>query len=334
MFKEILLGLLAIIVLYLVTCFFGPSKMDVTTTKTLSGSPAQIYYQLIEYKNWPTWSKWIKADSTTKLTFGNPSSGLGGSYSWTSKESGAGSMKTTEVVENQLIKADLMFDDWNSTNKVVFELKPNGTKTDVTWSMTDEKPFPFVLRGMLLFTNMAGEIKNDFNTGLDNIEKLLVSGKAGYFVNGYLIQEGQFEGKNYLGKRSIVSFSAIGPSYGTHLPAIAQLAGNAITGFPCGIFWNYDEKTQRADMAPVMPVSLKEIKNDTYAIISVPSSKEFTLDYYGAYDKTQKAYMALDSLSQSKGYKFPQNVIEEFITDPMVEKDTTKWLTRIHFLVK
>jgi RNA polymerase sigma-70 factor (ECF subfamily) len=31
--------------------------------------------------------------------------------------------------------------------------------------------------------------------------------------------------------------------------------------------------------------------------------------------------MALDSLSQSKGFKFPQNVIEEFITDPMVEKE-------------
>ena len=87
-------------------------------------------------------------------------------------------------------------------------------------------------------------------------------------------------------------------------------------------------------MAPVMPVSLKEIQNDTYSIITIPATKELTLDYYGAYDNTQKAYMALDSLSKSKGYTFNQNVIEEFITDPMVEKDTTKGLTRIHFLVK
>lgn len=87
-------------------------------------------------------------------------------------------------------------------------------------------------------------------------------------------------------------------------------------------------------MAAVMPVSLSEFLNDTYKIISVPSSKEFVIDYYGDYQKTQNAYKALDSMLSIKGITHPEMVIEEYISDPMLEKDTAKWLTKIHFLVK
>lgn len=335
MFKKILFALLGLIALYLVLCLFGPGKMDITTTKTISGSPALVYGQIIEFRNWPGWSKWMKNDTGMVLTYGKPSYGVGGSYSWTSEKSGAGSMKITEAIENQLVKADLVFSDWNSTNKVIMELKPNGdAKTDFTWTMIDEKPFPFVLRGMMLLMNMQGKVKKDFDEGLSNLDQLIQSGKAGIFKNGYMIQEGQFAGAQYLGKRATVSFQDIGSFFGTHLPAIGELAGAKITGAPCGLFWNYDEKKQQTDMAAAMPVSISEFLNDTYKIITVPASKEFVLDYYGAYDKTQNAYAALDSVIIGKGYAFPFQVIEEYLSDPGSVPDTSQWLTRIHFLVK
>lgn len=335
MFKKILMALLGLIAVYLVLCIFGPGKMDITTTQTISGTPAQVYGQLVEFRQWPLWSKWIREDSAMKLSFGNPSYGVGGSYSWTSEKSGSGSMKITEAVENQLVKADLVFSDWNSTNKIIMELKPHGdAQTDLTWTMLDEKPFPFVLRGMMLVMNMKGRVKKDFDKGLSNLDELIKSGKAGIFKNGYLIHEGQYPGAHYLGKRATVSFKDISTFFGTHLPEIGKLAGPKITGAPCGLFWNYDEKKQQTDMAAAMPVSLSEFLNDTYSIIQVPASKEFVLDYYGAYDKTQAAYAALDSVTTARGYAFPQQVIEEYLSDPGFVPDTAKWLTRIHFLVK
>jgi effector-binding domain-containing protein len=334
MLKKMIFALLAIIVLYTVTCFFGPEKMDVITSAKIDGTPGQVYGQFIDYKNWPNWSKWIKEDTAMKLTYENPSSGVGGGYSWTSEKSGSGSMKTTEAVPNSLMKADLKFSDYNSTNAIIIELKPIENQTLVTWSMKDEKPFPFFLRGMMLFMNMNGSIKKDFDKGLANLNEYIKSGKAGEYLNGYTVVESQFPGAQYLGKRAKVKFSAIGNHFNTHFPQIAKLAGSNIAGTPAGLYWMWDEANQSTDMAAAMPISSIPAAYGDYSIFDIPASKEFVVDYYGAYEKTMSAYMAMDSIMHSKGYKNQEMVIEEYITDPMMEKDTAKWLTRIHFLVK
>lgn len=334
MLKKIIYALLALIVIYTITCFFGPEKMDVTTTQTIAGTPGQVYGQFVDYKNWPNWSKWIKEDSAMTLTYENPSFGVGGGYSWTSEKSGSGSMKTYEAVPNSLLKADLKFSDYNSTNKITISLKPVDNQTVVTWTMQDEKPFPFYLRGMMLFMNLSGAIKKDFDKGLANLNDYIKSGKAGEYMNGYTVVESQFPGAQYIGKRSVVPFSGIGNHFNTHFPEIGKLAGSAIVGPPSGLYWKWDEANQKADMAAAMPISAIPANYSKYSIFEIPSSKQFVVDYYGAYEKTMGAYMAMDSIMHMKGYKNQEMVIEEYITDPMVEKDTAKWLTRIHFLVK
>lgn len=334
MLKKIFLALLGLIAIYAITCFFGPKRMDVTTTKTISGLPEQVYAQIIDYRNWPNWSKWIKEDTAMKIVYDKNSSGIGSGYSWTSEKSGSGSMKTTEAVPNSLFKADLNFKDYNSTSKVVITLKPSDNQTVVTWSMRDENPIPFFYRGMMLFMNMNDAIVRDFDKGLANLDEFIKSGKAGTYLNGYTILESNFPGGQYLGKRAKLKFAEIGKFFETHYPVIAKLASDKISGPPSGIYWQWDEKNQTTDMAAVMPVSLSEFLNDTYKIISVPSSKEFVIDYYGDYQKTQNAYKALDSMLSIKGITHPEMVIEEYISDPMLEKDTAKWLTKIHFLVK
>ncbi len=332
MLKKILYTLLGLIGVYAILCLIGPKNMDVTTTKTVNGSVNQVYGQIIDFRNWPNWSKWMKDDTAMTLTFGNPSYGVGGSYAWKSEKSGSGNMKITEAIPGQLVKSDLFFDDWNSKNSVTMELKPNGNNTDITWKMVDEKPFPFVMRGMMLVMNMNGSIKKDFDEGLTNLDNYIKSGKAGTYLNGFSIFESDFPATSYLSKRSIVEMKNIGTYFSTHFPEIAKLASNKITGPPSGIYWKWDMKTQKADMAAAMPVSMSEILNDNYKIIAVPASRQYTIDYYGAFDKTALAYEALDSMIHSKGIPNPSLVIEEYITDPMTEKDTSKWLTKIHFL--
>lgn len=334
MLKKIIYALLGLILIYIVTCFFGPKQLDVTTSQTIAGSPAQVYGQIIDYRNWPNWSKWIKEDTAMTLTYDKSSTDVGGGYSWSSKKSGSGSMKTTEAVPNTTMKADLKFSDYNSTNKIIIDLKPVDNQTLVTWSMKDEKQFPFFLRGMMLFMNMNGAIKKDFDKGLSNLNDYIKSGKAGEYLNGFTIVQSQYPGGNFIGKRSNVAFKDVANHFNTHFPEIAKLAGNSISGPPSGLYWKWDEANQKAEMAAAMPVSLTTLNNDVYSLIQIPAYKQFVVDYYGAYDKTMNAYMAMDSMMHSKGYKNQDMVIEEYITDPMMEKDTAKWLTRIHFLVK
>lgn len=333
MFKKIIITLLGLIGIYLILCAFGPTQMDVTTSKTIKSTPDKVYAQIVDFRNWPNWSKWIREDSAMTLTYGAKSYGVGGTYSWKSKKSGSGNMEIILDDPNSLVKSKLKFDDYNSVSDINIAMKANGDNTDLTWTMKDEKPFPFVLRGMMLIMNMNGSIKKDFDKGLSNLDEFLQAGKGGYFINGYTVNETTFPATNFIGYRSEVPFSDMSSYFNTHLPASSKLAGKNMIGAPAGIFWKWDEKNMKADMAAAVPVSITSFADPFYQLISINSHKEYNLNYYGAYDKTQVAYMILDSIIHSRGIKHPELVVEEYITDPITEKDTTQWLTRIHFLV-
>lgn len=332
MFKKIFIAIVALFVIYFILCFMGPKKWEASVTKTITGTPEQVFAQVGDFKNWKNWSSWMIEDTVMKLTFGETTSGVGGSYSWTSEKSGAGSMKFTEVVNNQRVKADLKFVDFDIVSDNILELKPNGTNTDVTWSMVGQKETPFMQRGISFIMGFFYDVSNDFNKGLNNLDNYLKSGKAGIMLNGYSIKESQFEAKNYLSIRTTTNTNKVGSFFETHLPKIAEIAGAKIAGPPSGLYYKWDEKAHSTDMAAAFPISISTLENSTYKVVSIPASKEFIVDYYGAFEKTQMAYQALDSVVKMKNMT-KTLIVEEYITDPMVEKDTAKWLTKIHFLV-
>ncbi len=334
MLKKLLYGIIILLVVYLALCFAGPNKTYVIAKKNIQATPAAIFSQIVELRNMKNWSKWILEDSLIELTYPSQTAGIGGSYSWKSKKSGEGSMTIKSLETNKMIAYELAIKDWNTVSDVKMDLTPANNSVDVTWTLEAQKETPFYFRGMMLLMNMNGMIKKDFEKGLDNLSQYLKTNPTLVSLNGFTIQESNFKTTDYLTKRATVKMQDIPTFFGNHLPEIGKAAGSSIVGFPCGIFWKWDEASMTTDMAAAMPVSSKNISNETYSVINLPNSKEYVLNYYGAYDKMKLAYESMDSVIKMNGYANPETVIEEYITDPMVEKDTSKWLTKIHFLVK
>lgn len=333
MLKKIMYVVLLLVFVYFILCIAGPKKMEVTTTKTIKASPTAVFTQIADLRNMQNWSKWMLEDTAMNLTWGKKTSGVGGTYSWKSEKSGAGSMTITRSDLNSLLAYDLTFVDFDAVSDVKMELKPNGANTDITWSLMARKENPFLKRGMMLIMNMNGSLKKDFDKGLENLDKYLQGNPDMVLMNGYLIDEGSFKSTDYLQKRAIVKMDSIDTFFGNHFPAIAKLAGAAITGAPSGIYWNWDEVKMQADMAAAMPVNDKNLKSDQYSVINLADSKEFVLHYYGAYDHMKTAHQTLDSMIKMHGFTFPDIVVEEYISDPMSQKDTAQWYTKIHYLV-
>ncbi len=334
MLKKILYFIVFLAFTYFALCIVGPKEMNVTSKRKIEATPVAIFSQIADLRNMQNWSKWILEDTAMELTYGKSTSGIGGTYSWKSKKSGEGSMTITNLDENKLLAYDLSFKDWDATSKVKMELKHEGKLTEVIWTMKDDKEFPFLLRGMMFVMNMNGSVKKDFDKGLENLENYLKKHPNTVLANGYTITEGKFLGADYLSKRSVVKFQDMPNYFATHFAEIGKLAGAAVKGPPCALYYKYDEKALVADMAAAMPVSNKSLGNEAYSIISLSESKEYVLDYRGAYDKMMPAYQTMDSIIKMNGHTNPDLVIEEYITDPMMEKDTSKWSTLIHFLVK
>lgn len=175
MIKKILIALLVLILIYLAICPLGPKNMNAETIKTVKLSPEQAYSYFSDFKTWPKWSIWISEDPEIKLTFQEPSAGLGASYSWISKKSGNGRMRIVNVKPNESIDYELNFEGMGITQSMV-SLKPVTEGTEIRWRLYSADPFPFVLRGMFWLMNMNQRIADDFNKGIDNMVKLANQG--------------------------------------------------------------------------------------------------------------------------------------------------------------
>ena len=56
--------------------------------------------------------------------------------------------------------------------------------------------------------------------------------------------------------------------------------------------------------------------------------------YFGPYEETSSTYYTLQKVIEESGKKVAGSPWEVYVTDPMMEKDTTKWETDIFFPIK
>jgi effector-binding domain-containing protein len=135
----------------------------------------------------------------------------------------------------------------------------------------------------------------------------------------------------YLAKRAMVKSNEISSFFQKNMPnffADAGKAGLQPAGPPSGIYFSWDTVKHQTDMAVAVAVApvktFPKIKGMEQVKVE---GKALYLPYHGAYDKFHD-YM------KEKNMAWNNLMVEEYITDPMTEKDTAKWQTNIYYFVK
>lgn len=83
-----------------------------------------------------------------------------------------------------------------------------------------------------------------------------------------------------------------------------------------------------------LPFRLKaKVLAKGYSNLNLPDSKAYLINYFGDYQKMKPAYEAMNEKLKTLGRENPDMVVEEYVSDPMTEKDTAKWNTKIYFFV-
>jgi effector-binding domain-containing protein len=158
--------------------------------------------------------------------------------------------------------------------------------------------------------------------------------------NGYEVKEIEWPENTYYGKRKTVSFknydfSKMTAFMGSTYPKVMEaLEKNKIQPAmaPSSIIYKWDDEKQETDMAAVIAVPAgSEVKG--FDKFTTPAGKVLHIAYYGSFDKSEPAHKAMDEYMKEKNMTVGEK-IEEYVTDPGMEKDTTKWLTNIYYLVK
>jgi hypothetical protein len=331
--KKVLYIILGILVLYIVLAFCGPKQIKVERQVTINKANGLVKEKLSDYKFFHDhWSPWTEKDPAMKTTYeGNPGE-IGHRYTWSgNKDVGSGAMKLV-AYSGDTIMQTLTFER-EGDSKAYFILKDDNGGTNVTWGMMFD--VGFMGRPFMLFMNMDKMLGEDYEKGLSKLKNELESMKDAPMTN-YEIMEHNWEEKTFVGtKREKMNASQMGAFFGTNFPKLgADLGKGKIQPemAPSALVYSWDEKTMDCECAAVMAVP-KGTKMKGWETHVVPAAKVLHVAYYGAYEKSGDAHMAIGKYMQEKGLK-DQVVIEEYVTDPMVEKDTAKWLTNIYYVLK
>jgi hypothetical protein len=173
MLKKILIGVAAVIVVFLVIVAMQPAQYRVVRTTTISAAPAVVFEQVNDLHKWDAWSPWAKLDPAMKTTFEGPQSGTGAAYSWVGDSKvGEGKMSITDSKANEMVRLKLEFiKPFASTAISEFTFKPEGDKTTVSWSMSGDKNF--MSKAFCLFMNMDKMVGGDFEKGLASLKSVV-----------------------------------------------------------------------------------------------------------------------------------------------------------------
>ena len=143
MIKKILIGLAAIIALFLIVVATRPGNFRVERSATLPASPAALFEHVNNHHKFSVWNPFMKLDPNVKNTYSGPESGVGAVCSWDgNRDVGAGSCTIIESKPGELVRCRM---DWKrpmeGTATVDFTFKPEGDKTVVTWAMYGKNNF-------------------------------------------------------------------------------------------------------------------------------------------------------------------------------------------------
>ncbi|MBI3518726.1 MAG: GyrI-like domain-containing protein [Bacteroidetes bacterium] len=333
--KKILYVIIGISVLYLIVCLFGPSKVKVERSIDIKASSIEeLQHRLADLKFFhDKWSPWTRRDPGMKTIYKGVCCEPGSSYRWESEKDsvGKGTMTFNKFTPDSVLMT-LNFDGMGD-NELYFITKPSGNGTiNVTWGVIFD--IGFFGRAPMMFINMDKIIGGDYETGLAKLKQEIESMPVSATTQ-YEIKETNWDAKTFYGVKEKLAFDKLaaffGQSYGKIGAALGKAKAQPI-GQPKAIYFSFDEKTKVTDVAAVMEVA-NGTKLEGVEKFEIPAGKVLHIEYYGAYDKSANAHYAMDAYIKDKGLT-QSYVLEEYVTDPMTEKDTAKWLTNIFYLVK
>ncbi len=172
MLKKIVLILGVLILALVVAAATRPDDFRMERNIVINAPAEKVFPMLNDLGQWGAWSPWEKKDAAMKRKLSSPSAGVGANYDWQgNSEVGTGRMLITEsTAPNKLVIQLDFIEPFAARNTSAFNLKPQGSGTQVTWSLEGKNNF--VSKLMQVFVSMDSMVGPDYEAGLKNLKAL------------------------------------------------------------------------------------------------------------------------------------------------------------------
>lgn len=330
--KVILIVLLVVIGLVLIYSFVAPKDYHLEEEVVIDAPYSLIVAQATHWENFQGWSPWSELDPNMELAYEGEPGKVGSKYTWKGNEdAGSGTQEITAVTDEKVDIAITFKEPFESEADTYFTFESVDEGVKVTWGMNSTMEWPW----NVLTSSIKSSISKDYRKGLDSLKVRCENITEEFVVDGFWIRPTTFDSRVYIGKKGTVNWSDMQNFFSSNLGAASQAisaAGITPIGAPSGLYYVWDTENQKAEMMAAIPCApgtkISGFDADTI------SGEALYVDYYGSYDGLGDAHDAIGSYFTK--YNIPQGgvAIEEYLTDPGTQPDTSQWLTRITYLLK
>lgn len=336
--------LLKYIIFLLLIVFIGlaiyiavqPNSFEVKRTRIIESPAHVVYNNVIDFKNWKSWSPWVEKDPETVITLGEQTNGIGGSYTWIDKD-GKGRMKTIETIENVSIDQELQFGDFEPS-KIHWDFNTNEDgKTEVIWKMNSEK-IPFMFKAYATFSGGFDKmIGPDFERGLEKLDSIIVASMKVYSIN--VIGITKHGGGFYIYNTTSCKIDDLKNKMLTMLPQVVNYSiDNNITmaGSPFVIYHKWDEENNAVIFSSCIPTTSQVTTTESEILTGqLEPFKAVKTILKGDYQNLEKAWNSTFKYIETNNL-FPTEtgpMLEVYLTDPSIEPNPANWVTDIYIAV-
>lgn len=332
MLKKILIGLAALVVLLVIIGFFLPSASKVNRSITINAPVGAVFNEINNLENWHHWSYWQSLDPQMKVTFGEKKEGQGASYSWQGPETGTGSLSIIESVPGKLIKTELHFAE-SGAGIATYEFVENAGATTINLSFHYDHGANVLMRWLgKLF--MEGEVGKAYDAELKKLKEM-AEAKPKFTAE---ITEENVPAVSYVGishkmssKDAAATSNQMAKMYAQLMDATTK-ANVQVTGAPFCLFPIFGDET--TEMVCALPVAADLKAVGKLKVQQRPAGRVVKAIHLGNYDNLINTHQEIGKYIQIKMLAVNGDPWEVYITDPMVEKDTARWITEIYYPVK
>ncbi len=172
MISKILLGLAALIAIFLAVVAMQPTDFRITRSATIPAPISVVFEEVSNLHKWQTWSPWARMDPAAKVTFEGPDTGIRSAFTWSGNEKvGEGRMTVTELEPEESVRFLLEFKrPFVGANSAEFTFRADGPQTQVQWSMSGTNNF--MAKAYSLFVDRDKMVGDEFEKGFKNLTEV------------------------------------------------------------------------------------------------------------------------------------------------------------------
>ncbi|HTM67484.1 MAG TPA: SRPBCC family protein [Flavipsychrobacter sp.] len=335
--------LLVIVAGVVILGLIAPKDVALERSIAINAPRSAVAEQMLYYKNFHNWSPWQKMDSNMQATLTGEDGRTGAKYEWKgNKKVVSGEMNITGNTEGPV--KDQPQKHFNSVNYNMTFREPIESTAEGYWRVEDadngqskaiwgfSTHVPFPMNGIMMVMGM-GSLTKDFDEGLQNLKTYTETHLKDMPTAD--IRTIQFSGKTYAAIKKQIPISnmeGMSQFFSNSFGTLGKAAGDRVNGDATGLFFKWDEKNDKADLAAAFPVS----DGDPIAgaeLVQVGPSKGYEVTHQGGYAATAQIHDAIMKHISQRGEEVSL-AMEEYVKGQHQEPDSNKWVTNIIYLVK